>query len=779
MIYNTILESIGNTPLVRINRLNPNPAVTVAAKLESRNPGGSIKERISLSMIEAGERSGELTKDKIVLEATSGNTGIGLAMVCAAKGYRCMLVMPESASIERRRIMQAYGAEILLTPAARATDGAIEKAYALAREYPQRYFLTDQYNNEANWRSHYDQTAPEIWEQTDGRVTHVVATLGTSGTVMGLSAWFREFQPQVAVVAVEPHLGHKIQGLKNMKESYRPGIFDKSVPASIVTIDDDEAFITARKLARQEGIFVGMSSGAAMYAALQLAATLSEGLLVVMLPDGGERYLSTPLFTPKEPPAEGKKPRLRFFNTMSKKKEPFVPASKERVTFYSCGPTAYQPASLSLCRRFVVADLIVRYLEARGHEVASYMNFTDLDDNTIAGAEEAGLGLKEFTERYIDSFLSDIDTLGVRRANGYPKASEHVQDMIDISHQLIHKGFAYEKHGSIYFDISKFPRYGKLSGIDLSKIQVGRTVDLDNYEKDNPRDFTLLKRSTLSELKKGIFFETDWGNVRPSWHIECSAMSTGYLGETLDIHTSSRDLMFPHHENEIAIAEALTGKPLARYWLHSELLLVDGKKMSPENNNVVTLKDLLARGFTGREIRFMLISVQYRKPIHFSLKRLENVRTALKRLDDFTCKLLCLPPGRPHPEVTAYVSALEEQFFAAMDDDLNVSLAMAAIYNFIKKVNPILQINHLDRDQKSYIIEKLDQLNQVLKIFKLKGCPLEPEIDALIQLREKARVEKDWQTADRARNELAERGIAVIDTANGPVWKRVTETEEQ
>ncbi|MDX9896346.1 MAG: cysteine--tRNA ligase, partial [Desulfofustis sp.] len=475
----------------------------------------------------------------------------------------------------------------------------------------------------------------------------------------------------------------------------------------------------------------------------------------------------------------GKKPRLRFFNTMTKKKEPFVPASKERVTFYSCGPTAYQPASLSLCRRFVVADLIVRYLEARGHEVASYMNFTDLDDNTIAGAEEAGLELKEFTERYIDSFLSDIDTLGVRRANGYPKASEHVQDMIDISHQLIHKGFAYEKHGSIYFDISKFPRYGKLSGIDLSKIQLGRTVDLDNYEKDNPRDFTLLKRSTLSELKKGIFFETDWGNVRPSWHIECSAMSTGYLGETLDIHTSSRDLMFPHHENEIAIAEALTGKPLARYWLHSELLLVEGKKMSPENSNVVTLKDLLARGFTGREVRFMLISVQYRKPIHFSLKRLENVRTALKRLDDFTCKLLCLPPGRPHPEVTAYVSALEEQFFAAMDDDLNVSLAMAAIYNFIKKVNPILQINHLDRDQKSYIIEKLDRLNQVLKIFKLKGCPLEPEIDALIQLREKARVEKDWQTADRARNELAERGIAVIDTANGPVWKRVTETEEQ
>jgi len=779
MIYETILESIGNTPLVKVTRLNSNSTVTVVGKMEARNPGGSVKERISLSMIEAGEQSGELTKEKIVLEATSGNTGIGLAMVCAAKGYRCVLVMPESASIERRKIMQAYGAEILLTPAARSTDGAIEKSYALAREYPDRYFLTDQFNNESNWKAHYNNTGPEIWEQTEGKVTHVVATLGTSGTIMGLCAWFKEFQPHVEIIAVEPRLGHKIQGLKNMKESYRPGIFDKSVPDRIVKINDDEAFSMARKLARHEGMLVGMSSGAAMFAALECAKDLQEGLIVVLLPDGGERYLSTPLFTPKDSTVEEKKSQIRFFNTISKKKEVFKPQKEGEVTMYSCGPTAYEPANLSLCRRFIVSDLIVRYLEARNFKVSSYMNFTDLDDNTIAGAEKAGIPLKEFTEKYIDGFLSDIDTLGVRRATGYPKASEHVQDMIEISHRLIHKGCAYEKHGSIYFDISKFPKYGRLSGIDLSKIQLGKTVDLDNYEKDNPRDFTLLKRSTLSELKKGIFFETDWGNVRPSWHIECSAMSTGYLGETLDIHTSSRDLMFPHHENEIAIAETLTGKSLARYWMHSEMLLVDGKKMASDNDNVVTLKDLLSMGFTGREVRFLLLSVHYRKPVHFSFKRLENVRTALKRLDEFTCKLLCLPPGRPHPEVTAYVSAMEEKFYKAMDDDLNVSLAMAAIYNFIKKANPILQVNHLDRDQKNYILEKLNQLNQVLKIFKLKGCPLEPEIDALIQLREKARVEKDWQTADQARNELADRGIAVIDTANGPVWKRVVETEEE
>lgn len=320
MLFNTILDVIGDTPLVRINRLLVREGLEIYGKVESRNPGGSVKERISLSMIEAGEASGELTREKIVLEATSGNTGIGLAMVCAAKGYRCVLVMPESASIERRKIMQAYGAEILLTPAKRATDGAIEKCYAMAREFPERYFMTDQFNNEANWRAHYNNTAPEIWNQTEGRVTHIVATLGTSGTVMGLCKWFKDHQPHVEVLAVEPHRGHKIQGLKNMKESYRPGIFNKSEPDVILPIEDDDAFAMVRSLARHEGILVGMSSGAAMSAAIDYAKTLESGLIVVILPDGGERYLSTPLFTPP-PKVEEKSPQLCFFNTLSKKRK--------------------------------------------------------------------------------------------------------------------------------------------------------------------------------------------------------------------------------------------------------------------------------------------------------------------------------------------------------------------------------------------------------------------------------------------------------------------------
>jgi cysteinyl-tRNA synthetase len=250
-----LLSLIGNTPIVPLRRLASPEGGAIYAKLEAMNPGGSVKDRPALNMIEAGEESGLLTSDKIVLEATSGNTGIGLAMVCAAKGYRCCLVMPESASMERRQIMRAYGAELILTPARRSTDGAIEKAYALALEQPELYFLTDQFNNPANWQAHCKSTAPEIWRQTEGVVTHIVTTLGTSGTAMGLSRWFREQHPDVRVIAVEPYYRHKIQGLKNMKESYRPEIFDKTLPHQIVNVADEDAFRTARLLAQREGLF--------------------------------------------------------------------------------------------------------------------------------------------------------------------------------------------------------------------------------------------------------------------------------------------------------------------------------------------------------------------------------------------------------------------------------------------------------------------------------------------------------------------------------------------
>ncbi len=768
----TILDRIGDTPIVPIRRLNPFKDVTILAKLEAFNPGGSIKDRIALNMIEEAEHKGELTPDRIVLEATSGNTGIGLAMVCAVKGYRCQLVMPESASIERRKIMTAYGAEILLTPAKRSTDGAIEQAYAMAREHPDRYFLTDQFNNDANWQTHYKFTGPEIWEQTDGKVTDVISTLGTTGTAMGLSRYFAEHHPEVKVTAMEPFLGHKLQGLKNMKESYVPGIFVRSEPHQILNIPDEEAFAKARQLAEREGIFVGMSSGAALCAALTRAGQIEQGVIVVIFPDGGEKYLSTSLFSAEQPEeAKQLSSQLRFYNTLSRRKEIFKPLNKGEVTFYTCGPTAHELSNLGHCRRFIHSDLVNRVLTSKGYKVKFYMNFTDLDDNTIRGAEECGESVADFTARYVVHFKDDLAALGVVPATGYPQASEHVSRMVDMARELIKKGFAYEKHGSIYFDISKFAKYGSLSGVDLSKIQSGKTVDLDNYEKDSPVDFTLLKRSTLTELKSGIFFETEWGKMRPGWHIECAAMSCHFLGDTIDIHSSSRDLMFPHHENEIAIAESLSGKPLANYWLHSELFLVDGRKMDRQGGNSLTLQDLLDKGYSARQVRYYLLRTHYRKPINFSFKKLDAALKSLKRLDEFCTKLLCLPLGLPHAEVATYLTEMEEVFFAALDDDLNVSKAFGAIFDFVKKVNPIVNEGNLDRDQKEYILESLRRMNSILNLLNLDKCPLAPEIDKLIRDREDARRNGDWLKADDVRKELADQGIEVMDTVKGTAWK--------
>jgi cysteine synthase len=297
------LELIGNTPVVPIRRLvvpgvdKPPPAgVEVWAKLENYNPGGSVKDRIALSMVDEAERSGALVPGRILLEATSGNTGIGLALVAAVKNYRLLLTMSEAVSVERRKILVAYGAEFLLTEGRLGTDGAIERAYELAEREADRYCLVDQYNNPANPLAHYRGTAPEIWEQTGGRVTHFVAALGTTGTVVGCSRRLKEYDPAMHVTAVEPYLGHRIQGLKSLKEAYVPGIFDRRLVDEKVNISDEDAFETSRRVARAEGLLVGMSAGASLCAALRLAARLEQGVIVVIVPDSGERYLSTSLF---------------------------------------------------------------------------------------------------------------------------------------------------------------------------------------------------------------------------------------------------------------------------------------------------------------------------------------------------------------------------------------------------------------------------------------------------------------------------------------------------
>ena len=292
----SILQCIGNTPIASID-LNPNPGVKLFAKLEGNNPGGSVKDRIALSMIEAAEKEGRLTRDKIILEATSGNTGIGLAMVASAKRYRVTLTMPGCVSIERRRVLEAFGAELILSPPDEATDGAIRLAHKILDEDPGKYFMPNQFDNEANSLAHYETTGREIIEQTDGKVTHFIAGMGTTGTLMGVSKRLKEFNSDIKIIGVEPILHHRIQGLKNMSESIRPKIFDPARLDEHYYVNDDEAFDTTRKLAVREGIFAGMSSGAAMHVALRKCSELSEGVIVVILPDRGDRYLSTSLFT--------------------------------------------------------------------------------------------------------------------------------------------------------------------------------------------------------------------------------------------------------------------------------------------------------------------------------------------------------------------------------------------------------------------------------------------------------------------------------------------------
>jgi cysteinyl-tRNA synthetase len=765
--YDHVLQLIGNTPLVRINRLNVNAKVAVYGKLEARNPGGSVKDRIALQMIEEAEKRGELTPGKTIIEATSGNTGIGLAVVAAVKGYKITLAMPETASQERQKILKALGADIMLTPGALGTDGAIERVYELVREFPDQYYLPDQFNNEANWKAHYYGTGREIWEQTEGRVTHVVVALGTTGTAMGVAKRLKEESRKVRIIAVEPYMGHKIQGLKNMKESYVPGIFDKQILDEIAHIEDGEAFETARRLAREEGLFVGMSAGAAMAAALRLSRELEHGIVVVILPDGGERYLSTNLFTTLL------EPDFRFYNTLSHEKEDFKPISEGKVSLFVTGPSLQEFLDLGESRRFVLADLLRRYLEHKGFAVRHVINVSDMGQQEAPeGATGGGEGMAS-AEAYLSAFLHDLEAVGVAKATAYPRASEHLEGILDLCRTLVEKGYAYEKLRSVYFDISRFPDYGKLSRVDLQKMRPGTSVDLEAYEKQNPRDFTLLRRTTLAELKRGIYVKTPWGNVLPSWHLETAALAMEQLGGTVDIHASSLDVLFPHTENEIAIARAATGKPLANCHLHCERVLFEGTGARREGEGSVTVRDLLGLGYGGRQIRYILLATHYRKPLAFGEGRLEEAARSLQRLDEFIQRLHYGPWGDGTEEINQLLFEVEQQFDRAMGDDLNTSSALAAIFGFIRKLNPLISTASVSKPQKEAILAAMRRLDSVLRIMEFGEPELDKESRQLVEAREKARAESNWQEADRLRHLLLERGVQVTDTAQGTRWRRL------
>jgi cysteinyl-tRNA synthetase len=539
-------------------------------------------------------------------------------------------------------------------------------------------------------------------------------------------------------------------------------LFDKGRLDLKVNVDDEDGFEMTRRLAREEGLMVGMSSGAAMAIAAREAAAMDEGAIVVIFPDGGERYLSTPLFTVRE------KAFLSLHNTMTRTKELFTPSVPGKVSLYTCGPTAHARLRPHEWRRFVFSDLLVRYLICRGYEVRHVMNITDLDDKTINGSEAAGEGLTEFTDRHIAAFHADLETLGIRPADRYPRASEHVDEMVSLAERLVKKGFAYEKLRSLYFDIAKFEAYGGLSGVDLDKIRVGATVDLDEYEKENPRDFTLFKRCRLSELKRGIYTPTDWGNVRPSWHIQCAAMSMKYLGESFDIHAAGRELVFPHHENEMAIAQAVTGKPLARFWLHCDRAPGE-EEISGDPEVFANLDHLRDMGYSGREIRYWLLSAHYRRPVRFSPERLETARRSLERLDACVRRLQEVRDGAPYPELDQLLYDIRTGFIDAMDNDLNISVALASLFRNVRRINRLIQEGAIDPAGAEKVLGAFRKLDAVLNIFRFGGgtASADEEVAALLRERETARQQGDWETADRIRDALRERGVTVQDEKVG------------
>jgi cysteinyl-tRNA synthetase len=771
-VFSNVLECIGNTPLIRINRMNPNPRVTLYVKWEARNPGGSIKDRPALSMIEQAEREGALTHDKIILEATSGNTGIGLAMVAAVKGYRLLLAMPETASLERQKILKAFGAELLLTPGSKGTDGSIEEVYNLVRESPERYYMPDQFNNPANPLAHVTGTGPEIYDQTEGKVSAVVVTLGTTGTAMGILQAMKERDPAIQVIAVEPYAGHKIQGLKNMKESYVPGIFDRYALDRIVHVKDEEAFETARRLAREEGIFAGMSSGAALAAAIRISGEMERGVVVALLPDGGDRYLSTNLFTTLL------EPDFRFFDLMVREKRDFKPVQEGKVRIFVTGPPLDALLTLESSRRFLVADLMSRFLQAKGFSVNTVVLIPDLESRSIQGSLATGMSLSDYTRRQSDLFLSDMDLLGIQRAYRYPRITEHLDSIAQFTESLIDKDMAYEKLRSVYFNISKSKRYGALSKIDPKKIRVGTTVDLDAYEKLNPRDFALLKRSTLAELKRGICMKTQWGNVVPTWHIAAATIGLHHLGAPMDMVISSVDFLFPHLENVRAIGEALTGGPFANLWMVCERIWAAREQKDEDGvDETLPIRELVSKGYSPEALRYWLLSTHYRKPIHATARNIGNAMQGYQRLKELIDRVRYSVGGaEENKQIPEMIFALEQSFFDALADDLNTPKALAALFRFVRRMNPIMDLARFNEAQRKQILETIQKLNNILGVFHLDLTPLEAEDEALIKQREEARNGRRWDEADRLRDELALRGIRVVDAPAGTRWERCLAT---
>ena len=535
-----------------------------------------------------------------------------------------------------------------------------------------------------------------------------------------------------------------------------------------------------------------------------------------------------------------------FHNTLGRRQEPLETLQPGKVKLYTCGPTVYDHAHIGNLRTFIFEDILRRSLRHLGYEVYQVMNITDVDDKTIARAREQQLSLADYTRPFTESFFEDLRTLHVEPAERYPRATEHVPEMIALVEQLVEKGYAYESEGSIFFRIARDQDYGRLSGFDLDQVRQGERVADDEYGKEDPRDFVLWKGAKPGEPH----WDSPWGPGRPGWHLECSAMSMKYLGETFDIHCGGVDNIFPHHENEIAQSESATGKPFARHWLHAEHLIVDGEKMSKSRGNFYTLKDLLEhpeKPAKPRALRYALLAVHYRKKLNFTLGGLDDAEAALRRIDQMRFALEHAPEkeavavaprvdrddgavalrtyrddralaSRVDRGVVAVdarvdrgggglrpaVERLENDFSAALADDLNVSKALATVFDFVRTVNKAIESGSLESGDKERVLAALASVDEVLGVLdpaawqpndgadgpaddpadnstdgRGGGTPetrdnqlSDHDIEALIQARKDARADKNFARADEIRDQLTGQGVVLEDTPQGTRWKR-------
>src|ERR1700678_2174457 len=474
---------------------------------------------------------------------------------------------------------------------------------------------------------------------------------------------------------------------------------------------------------------------------------------------------------------------IRLYNTLSNRLEPLQPLHPGEVRIYTCGPTVYDFAHIGNFRTFTFQDILRRFLRSQGYRVLQVMNLTDVDDRIIQNAAAAHVSIREYTEKYVDAFLEDMRALRLEMPEEIVRATDHIEDMVDLIGRLQKKGLTYDSEGSIYYRISKFPEYGKLSKIDLGGIKAGARVDNDRCEKDDARDFALWKSPKPGEH----FWETKIGPGRPGWHIECSAMAMKYLGETLDIHTGGVDLTFPHHENEIAQSEAATGHPFARMWMHAEHLIIEGEKMSKSLGNFFTLRDLFMKGQKPSTIRYLLLSVPYRRQLNFTGDSLKQAEASVERLRNFVTRLKTEGfAAGSNAKIEKLADKGEEDFDAGLADDLNTAFSLAAIFDLVREVNTAMDRGEFRQQDAPRIVAAMQKFDPILavlndddadKLAKVGFVPEKPRmnaeaVEALIEQRNVAKKRRDFKKSDEIRQQLADSGIILEDSKDGSVrWK--------